>query len=170
MSLGPLTTPPNQPPQARTTPWAAIGFGVVFVAVAVGLIWFVAANRRTSTPQANPYAANLQLGDLKLSTAQNFVGARVIYVDGRVTNAGKMTVSHATVQAEFRDDMNQVVLREQVPLMVTAERPGYSDAVDLGRAPLKPGETRNFRLTFEGVPGSWNQAYPDLRVYQVSTE
>lgn len=169
MSLGPLTTPPNQP-QERTTPWAAIGFGVVFVAVAATLIWFLVANRKTPVQQANPYAANLKLGDLKLSTAQNFVGARVIYVDGRVTNGGSMTVGHATVQAEFRDDMNQVVLREQVPLMVTEQRPGYSDSVDLGRAPLKPAETRNFRLTFEGVPGSWNQAYPDLRVYQVTTQ
>jgi hypothetical protein len=169
MSVGPLTTPPNRP-QERTTPWAAIGFGVVFVAVAATLIWFLAANRKAPVQQANPYAPNLKVTDVKLSTAQNFVGARVIYVDGRVTNGGSMTVSHATVQAEFRDDMNQVVLREQVPLMVTEQRPGYSDSVDLGRSPLKPSETRNFRLTFEGVPGSWNQAYPDLRVYQVTTQ
>lgn len=169
MSLGPLNSPPR-PPQERTTPWAAIGFGVVFVAVAVGLIWFMAANRRRPVQQVSPYAANLQLSDLKLSTAQNFVGARVIYVDGRVTNAGNMTVTHATVQAEFRDDMNQVVLREQVPLMVTAQRPGYSDAVDLSNSPLKAGRADNFRLTFEGVPNSWNQAYPDLRVFQVTTQ
>ena len=152
-------------------PWAAIGFGVVFVAVAAGLIWFMAANgRRNPVQQANPYAANLQLSDLKLSTAQNFVGARVIYVEGRVTNRGSMAVVHAIVEAQFRDDMNQVVLRQQVPLMVTAQRPGYSDTVDLSRAALKPGETRDFRLTFEGVPGSWNQAYPDLRVFRVTTQ
>src|SRR5215469_5612803 len=169
MSIGPLSSPPNRP-QERTTPWAAIGFGVVFVAVVIGLIWFVAANRKSPVRQPSPYAANVQLSDLKLSTAQNFVGARVIYVDGRVTNHGAQTVVQATVQAEFRDDMNQVILREQAPLMVTEQRPGYSDSVDLGREPLRPSETRNFRLTFEGVPGSWNQAYPDLQVYEVTAQ
>lgn len=170
MSLGPLSTPPGAEPRERTTPWAAIGFGVVFVAVVVALIWLAVSARNRPAQVQSPYAPNVQLSDLKMSTAQNFVGARVIYVEGSIANKGQRIVTRATVQAEFRDDLNQVVLREPAPVMVTEQRPGYSDSVGFDRVPLKPGDKRTFRLTFENVPSSWNQAYPDLKVMQVDTQ
>jgi len=62
------------------------------------------------------------------------------------------------------------VLRAESPLMMTAERPGYSDTVDLTRSPLRAGQSRPFRLTLEGVPPSWNQQPPQLAVIHVTTQ
>ena len=157
--------------EERTLPWAAIGFGVAVVVILIVVFWFMSRGPDNSAANAaDPYAANLKFSDLRVSAAQNLVGATVIYVDGNVANTGSKDVTHAITRTEFKDSMGQVVLRSDVPLMMTAERPGYSDTVDLSQSPLRAGQSRPFRLTLESVPGSWNQAPPDLRVMRVSTK
>jgi hypothetical protein len=66
--------------------------------------------------------------------------------------------------------MNQVVQQEYLPVMVTQERPGYSDNVDLSRAPLAPGKSASFRITLEHVSNDWNGAYPAVRIVDVKTQ
>jgi len=123
----------------------------------------------TTQPASSPYAGNLQLTDIKMSTADNFMGATVTYMEGKVTNAGDKTVTHATVEVTFKNSLDQVVQQERPPLMVRQERPGYSDAVDLAAAPLAPGQSRPFRLTFEHVSSDWNGQYPPVKVLTVET-
>jgi len=160
-----------QAEQPRTMPWAAIGFGVALVAVLFGVLWLLARDSHGGESAGpDPYAASLQLSDSHMSVAQNFVGATVIYLDGTAANRGDKTVTRATVRAEFKDSMGQVVLRAEPPLMMTAERPGYSDTVDLSQSPLRAGQSRPFRLTFEGVPSAWNQQPPELKVTRVTTQ
>ena len=53
----------------------------------------------------------------------------------------------------FYDVSGLVVLRERVPIVKT---------------PLKPGETKEFRLPFEGVPPSWNQTMPQLVIAHIA--
>jgi hypothetical protein len=157
-------------PEERTLPWAAIGIGVGVVVVLVGVFWLMSRDSGSgSAGAADPYAANLKISELKVSAAQNLVGATVIYVEGAATNSGNKDVTHAVVRSEFKDTMGQVVLRSETPMMMTAERPGYSDNVDLSQSPLRAGESRPFRLTLEGVPASWNQAPPELKVVRVTT-
>ena len=158
-------------PQERTVNWAAIGFGVGLVVIVVAIVWFFSRSGPSSASGApDPYASNLHFSNLKMSTAQNFVGSNVTYLEGTVTNAGPKTVTHADVQPLFRNSMSEVVGNDTVPLMVTEERPGYSDTVDLNKAPLKPGESRPFRLTFEHVSSDWNQQYPEIKVVSVKTQ
>src|SRR5580693_4227431 len=61
---------------------------------------------------ASPYIASLKLSDFKMSTAENFVGATVTYVDGTVTNGSDKTVTHAVVEVVFKDEMGQVAQQE----------------------------------------------------------
>ena len=159
----------SQSDRERSLPWAAIGFGLAVVVVLVA-VFLLMSQRSGSGGGSDSYAANLTFSGMHVSAAQNLAGAMVIYVDGTVSNHGKQDVTHAAVRTEFKDTMGQVVLREEVPLMMTAERPGYSDTVDLSQSPLGPGQARPFRLTLEGVPPSWNQAPPELKIVRVSTK
>lgn len=148
--------------------WAPIILGVVFVVAAMGVVAFFMRAHPKAPPAPHPYAANLKLSDLKMSAAENFVGATVTYLDGTVTDAGDKTVTHATVEVTFKDEMNQVTQREDVPLHVLQTTGPYPDAVDLSVAPLAPGASKPFRLTFEHVSSEWNQQYPELQVMDVS--
>lgn len=141
--------------------------GVAIVVVVVGFIAFSLHKENRTTTEPHPYVSNLKISDLKMSAAQNFVGATVSYIDGNVTNSGDKTVIHATMQVTFKDSMDQVAQRETLPLHVLRTTGPYPDAVDLNISPLAPGQTKPFRLTFESLSAQWNQQYPDIRVTDV---
>ena len=97
------------------------------------------------------YLASLTFADLRMSAAVNFLGSTVTYLDGTVTNKGAKPVRRLEVELNFVDPFNQVVLRETA-------RPLAGHA-----APLQPGETHAFRVTFDHMPADWNQAPPAVK-------
>jgi Protein of unknown function (DUF2393) len=117
-----------------------------------------------------PYAASLKISDLKMSAAENFVGATVSYVDGAVTNAGNKTVTHIVVQVLFKDDMGQLAQREDIPMQVLKTDGPYPEAVDFSVSPLGPGQSKPFRLSFEGISAQWNRQYPDIQITDVTLQ
>lgn len=140
---------------------------VVGVAGTVALILREAPRQKAGPP---PYAANLKFSDLKMSQAQNFVGATVTYIDGTLTDSGDKTVTHAVVQVTFQDLYGQVAQIETVPVKVLQTGGPYLDTVDLTVSPLSPGQSKQFRLIFEHLSGQWNQAYPDLQITDVTVK
>jgi hypothetical protein len=66
--------------------------------------------------------------------------------------------------------MAQLAQRESVPLRVLQTSGPYPDAVDLSVSPLGPGQSKPFRLTFEGISAQWNHEYPGIRVTDVSVK
>jgi hypothetical protein len=142
--------------------------GVVLVVVVVGIAAFLLRTDSKIANPPHPYAANLKLTDMKMSAAENFIGSTVTYLDGTVTNAGDKTVSHAVVHVSFKDSLGQVAQAEDVPLHVLQTTGPYADAVDLSLSPLAPGQSQQFRLTFEHVTADWNHEYPELRVTDVA--
>jgi hypothetical protein len=145
----------------------AVLIGVALVVLVVGLIALISREERKPPAMPDPYAANLKFSDLKMSAAENFVGATVTYLDGTVTNTGDKTAVHAVVEVTFKNSLGEVAQREEVPLHVLKTGGPYPDAVDLSASPLAPGQADRFRLTFEHVTSDWNQEYPQLRVIQV---
>ena len=109
------------------------------------------ASRPALSAEQKAYFPLLEFTELHMSAAENFLGDTVTYLDARVTNKGTKPVSLLEVELNFVDTLNQVVLRENA-------RPVTSRG-----APLKPGETRSFRVTFEHLPVDWNQAPPVIR-------
>jgi hypothetical protein len=159
---------PTQIDQEPSSNMRPILLGVVLVVVLVTVI--VLLDRPTQKGPAGPppYAANLKLSDLKLSAAENFVGASVTYIDGTVTNDGDKTIIHAVIHASFKNSLDQVVQTEDIPLHVLQTSGPYPEAVDLNASPLAPRQSKPFRLTFEHISADWNQAYPELSVTDVT--
>ena len=155
-------------------PWLAMGVAVALLAAIVGAAFFVSRRSPAPAPAAaettplHPYAAQLSLTELKMSTAQNFVGATVTYLELKVANTGDKAVSGATVEAVFRNSLGELVQKEAQPLMYIHARKPYTDVSDLRANPLKPGETREFRLTFDHISADWNRELPELRITAVS--
>ncbi|HXF15189.1 MAG TPA: DUF2393 family protein [Terriglobales bacterium] len=146
-------------------------FIIVAIAVVVGLVLVAALLLREpvkTAPKIPPYAVKLQISDIKMSQAQNFVGASVTYIDGNIVNVGEKIVTHAVARVTFKDSYGQVAQIEEVPIKLLQTSGPYPDTVDLAAAPLSPGQTKPFRLIFEHVSEQWNQAAPELKIIDVA--
>jgi hypothetical protein len=161
---------PNPTIEERETNWRAIGIAVAAVVAIVVILLFVSRTEQKAPSGPPPYAAYIKFTDLRMSAAENFVGATVSYIDGTVSNTGNQTVTHVTVEVTFRDSMGQLAQRETLPLRVLQTNGPYPDAVDLSVSPLAPGQSKPFRLTFERISSQWNQQYPDLKVVDVTAK
>ena len=75
------------------------------------------------------------------------VNQRVIEILGDITNNGDRVVKLAEVTCVFRDYYGKELTRERVPIIA---------------APLAPGQTKPFRLAFDDIADTWNQAVPSL--------
>src|SRR6202040_1827708 len=122
---------PSPPTQQRDSNRIPILVGMVLVIVVVGIIVLFSRGQSKGNAAPHPYAANLRISNLKMSAAENFVGATVTYLDGTVTNAGDKTVTHAMVHVNFKDSLGQVAQSEDVPLNVLQTGGPYPDTVDL---------------------------------------
>ncbi|HUS18433.1 MAG TPA: DUF2393 family protein [Terriglobales bacterium] len=173
----PLSSAPQHEPSRG--PWLGLGIGALIV---VGIIsYLVYASRSSPTRHerraevmqsapADPYAANLPIAEIKMFEAENFVGGKAVYVEGKITNTGDKTVTGATVEGTFKNSLDQVVQRENHNLMVIQAREPAVDVVALSAAPLKPGESKEFRMTFEHISADWNGQYPQVAVKLVTTK
>ena len=167
-SLGsPATTGDESRP-----PLVPIAIGAVAVLIVIGLfVLFGRKGTNETTPTApDPYAANVAISDAAMSTANNFAGQQVTYIEGKITNKGGKTVNNAVVQIVFHDSLGQVAQKETQRLMAITTREPYIDTAPLSSAPLKAGQTREFRLTFEHVSGDWNMQLPELSIVKTGTE
>lgn len=139
-----------------------VAFTAVILAVVAAAVVLVVRGRppRASpppplTPEAKAYFSEIEVTDVRMSAARNFLGDTVTYLDARVTNQGAKLVRRLDLQLEFVDTLNQVVLRDAAH-PISARTP-----------PLKPGEARAFRVSFEHMPMDWNQAPPATTVKYV---
>jgi hypothetical protein len=103
-------------------------------------------------PAEQAYASQIHFSALQLSQASNMLNQQFTYVVGTVSNGGNRPVRAVEVTVEFHDLVNQLVLRDTARLFLP------------GTPPLAPGHEREFQLTFEHVPSSWNRQAPAIRV------
>ncbi|MFB3917136.1 MAG: hypothetical protein ACE14M_10430 [Terriglobales bacterium] len=160
-------------PEETGSRWRPLAIGLVVIGIVLAVIWILSRNARPAPPpqQAeDPYAANLRISDLRLSTAHNFVGGKVTYVEGQVANLGGKIVTGAQVEVVFRNSLGEVVQKESQPLRVQETTLTQPDFVLLSAAPLRPNGVRDFRLAFEHISADWNQGFPELRFTKITTK
>jgi hypothetical protein len=100
------------------------------------------------TAAENAYLSEIEVTDPKMSTASNFLGDKVYYLDGHLVNKGPRTVRELDLSLSFMDPFGEVVLRR-------TERP-----ITHQTAPLGPGGAQQLHLIFEQLPDEWNQGPP----------
>ena len=146
---------------------------VLIVAIIAIVILEHGKGAPTVTPVSaapDAYAASLPISDVKMSESGNLAGGKVTYVDGHITNNGNRTVTGISAQVLFRNAANEVAQNETQQLKWIRTRDPYVDLEPVSAAPLKPGESRDFRMIFDAVTQDWNGAYPQIRIVRVDAK
>lgn len=156
----------NQPEQEHRKPLPLNILLGALVVVAIALSFWLAfkapqgsssrvAPSNASVPMSQAeqaYVKSVQIENIALSRAENFIHQEVTILNADAVNAGQQTVAGLTVTVEFFDDLHQVVLRESRSVL-------GSPSVALG-----PDQRRSFTVSFDRVPSSWNLQQPSVRV------
>jgi hypothetical protein len=155
-----IETPDRGQPKAGRSWIAWMGAATIAIALAV-LMWPGAERRPASSTREShlpfgaaeqAYAPKLQIENLALSRAENFLNQEVTTLAGSLTNAGDLPLANVELTVEFSDQLGQVVLRESRAVFASST------------PPFVPGEHRDFEVSFEHIPSSWNIQQPLVRV------
>jgi hypothetical protein len=165
-----------RPAETRERNWKALAIAAGLVVIVVAVVVFVTSRGRNEssvapvTAAADPYAMNLPITNLAMSESSNLAGGKVTYIDGHIANKGTKTVTGVNVQVLFRNFAHEVAQNETQPMMLIRTRDPYVDTQPVSAAPLKPGDERDFRLSFDTVTPNWDGAYPEIRILRVQTQ
>jgi hypothetical protein len=173
MSTGPQLVRPAAAPERNWLPLAVAAAIVLAVGGGLLLVFSHGKSGPTVTPisaPTDPYSASLAISHLAMSESSNLAGGKVTYLDGQITNQGNRTVTGITAQVLFRDPAHEVAQNETQPLKIIRTRDPYIDVETLSAAPLKPGDTEDFRLIFDTVAQDWDDAYPEIRIVHVDSK
>jgi hypothetical protein len=133
------------------------------LACAVLLVFASACQKQTPPPEgptaeAKAYVKDLKFSDVELKATEAYSGHQVVEVLGTIQNAGDRSIRSVEVFCIFHDAYGQLVLRERQAII--RSRDGV----------FKPGDRRSFRLAFDTLPESWNQALPQLVIANIRFE
>ena len=140
----------------------ALGAGAIILALLLGGVYLLSQRHSTQKAQTlsplplgaseQAYAEHIHFLDLKMSRAANYLNQEFTFLYCTMSNDGNKTIRQMEVTVEFRDVLNQVVLRH-------TDRVLGPDA-----PPVNGGFRRDLEFTFEHIPDQWNRQYPTFRV------
>ena len=145
--------------QERSLPVSAIVIALVVV-LGAGMFFYLDHLSKIPpappvlTPEAKAYVRYLKLSDVEPQAHESYLKQSLVEIVGKIGNNGGRKLNRVEINCIFYDPYGQVVLRERVPIV--RERTG-----------LGPGEVRGFRLAFDNIPESWNQALPQMVIAQI---
>ena len=137
-------------------PPMAIVIGLVLVLGLGGFFYLDRASKKPPpeppplTGEARAYAGKLKLTNVEMKAHESYLKQSVVEIVGNIQNVGGRIVKTVEIRCVFYDAYGQVVLRERVPIV----------SAKIGA--VAPEQIKPFRLPFDNVPESWNQAMPQL--------
>jgi hypothetical protein len=157
------------PQQEGKRSWVPMAAGGAFVLVLlVGLVMLTRGGKPANSNPGDPNLAKLQISELHMATAQNFAGGSVTYIEGRIANGADRKVTSASVQVIFKNSLGEIAQKDTLPVTVLLPNVPYVDYGPIDRAPLAPGQTRDFRLTLEHVTTDWDGQVPTVKVVSIA--
>jgi len=103
------------------------------------------------TTEARAYLPQLKLADATMSAHKSYLNQMLVEIQGNIANNGDRPLDTVEIFCVFRDAANQTIAKKRVAIVGGGRTGG-----------LKPGETKPFRLAFDDLPDTWNQAMPNL--------
>jgi len=150
--------PPEQPRR-----FSLLSVIVMFALVGVFLFYFWSGRQKPQTTTKSQihfpfgsaeqaYASKIQFENIGLNRAENFLHQEITSLAGEIVNAGDRPIRNVEVTVTYSDELRQVVLRESRVLFSP------------GTPPLPPGGRRDFEISYEHIPASWNRETPAIAV------
>jgi len=147
--------------ERKGVPVAVLVVGLVVILGAGFFLYLDRASRRPPPPpapltdEAKAYVHSLQLMDVDMQKHESYMKQAVVEITGKIGNNGSRSLRVVEINCVFHDPYGQLVLRRRVAIV--GQKMGG----------LAPGEIKNFRLAFDDIPDSWNQALPQLVIAQI---
>jgi hypothetical protein len=136
-----------------------IGLGMILIAGVFGWLTFGTKPPPPPPPvltaEAKQYLNNLVLTNVHMQAAESLANQRVVEILGDIANKGDRTVKLAEVTCVFTDYYGKELTRERVSIV------GQTTGT------LAPGTSKPFRLAFDDLADTWNQALPALVIAQI---
>jgi hypothetical protein len=144
----------------RSIPVLPLAVGLVLLLGAAGFYFLERQSGGTSRPpvltgDARAYVHYLKLSEVDMKAHESYLKQAVTEITGKIGNEGDRVLKLVEINCVFSDAYGQVVLRRRVPIV--GQKSGG----------LAPGEVKSFRLAFDDIPESWNQALPQLVIAQI---
>ncbi len=132
--------------------------------VVLGLLaWFFATRGPVAPPElpglsaeAKAYTKYLGLADFEMKASDSFMQSTLVELLGKITNKGDRKLKVVEINCIFYDPSQQYAVHRERVAIVRAKD-----------GPLTPGQTRRFRLPFDSIPNTWNQATPQMVIAHI---
>lgn len=126
-------------------------------------VWFYFVREPSKQPEppglsaeAKAYTRYLGLSDFEMKASDNFMQSTLVELLGKITNKGDRKLKVVEIYCIFYDPSQQTAVHRELVAIVKAKD-----------GPLLPGQARSFRLPFDAVPNTWNQATPQMVIAHI---
>lgn len=166
----------SAPPEEPSNRGLLIGIVCLAILVIVAGIFLPRGEQKATAKPSNTilpadaYAKSLVFSELAMSESTSLSGGKSTFLDGHIKNVGTSTLTGATLQVIFRNDVGLAPEVESLPLSLIRTRQPYVDTEPVSAAPIKPGDDVEFRLIFESIPDNWNQQMPEVNVVHTTLQ